>query len=174
MPIGALRACGARRAAYLGGDPDTSTDRDRAAGFASEWPDAPRVCAGKFAYTEGTVAARALLRLKPRPDAVFCASDVLAYALTDVARHERGLSIPRDLMVIGVDDAPPSAWQGYGLSTMRQDVPSLVTQTVDLLVERIRAPGARARTVSVPMTPVLRATTPPLDAAAVERAMAPD
>ena len=169
-----LLACGARRAAYLGGDPDTSTDRDRAAGFAREWSNAPRVSAGKFAYAQGTAAAHALLRLRPRPDAVFCASDVLAYALVDVARHECGLAIPHDLMVIGVDDAPPSAWRGYGLSTMRQDVPSLVTQTVDLLVERIRAPGSRARTVTVPMTPVLRATTPPLGAAAVLRAMAAD
>ena len=169
-----LRACGARHAAYLGGDPDTSTDRDRAAGFAREWPDAPRMRAGQFAYAQGATAAAALLRLKPRPDAVFCASDVLAYALVDVARHEYGLAIPRDLMVIGVDDAPPSAWQGYGLSTMRQDVPTLVTQTVDLLVERIRAPHSRARAVTVPMSPVLRATTPPLAAAAIARAMAPD
>ena len=140
-----LRGCGARQAAYLGGDPDTSTDRDRAAGFTREWPRAPKVSAGKFAYAEGAAAARTLLRLKPHPDAVFCASDVLAYALLDVARHEFGLSIPRSLMVIGVDDAPPSAWQGYALSTMRQDVPNLVAQTVDLLIERIANAGARAR-----------------------------
>ena len=169
-----LRACGARHAAYLGGDPDTSTDRDRAAGFAREWPGAPKVSAGKFAYAEGEVAARALLRLKPRPDAVFCASDVLAYALLDVARHEFNLSIPRSLMVKGVDDAPPSAWQGYALSTMRQDVPHLVAQTVDLLVERIAVAGARARAITVAMTPVLRDTTPPLAAGALARALAPD
>lgn len=169
-----LRGCGARQAAYLGGDPDTSTDRDRAAGFTREWPRAPKVSAGKFAYAEGAAAARTLLRLKPHPDAVFCASDVLAYALLDVARHEFGLSIPRSLMVIGVDDAPPSAWQGYALSTMRQDVPNLVAQTVDLLIERIANAGARARAVTVAMTPVLRDTTPPLDAAALARAIAPD
>ena len=75
-------------------------------------------------------------------------------------------------MVIGVDDAPPSAWQGYALSTMRQDVPNLVAQTVDLLIERIANAGARA--VTVAMTPVLRDTTPPLDAAALARAIAPD
>ncbi len=120
------------------------------------------------------MAARALLRLQPRPDAVFCASDVLAYALLDVARHEFNLSIPRSLMVIGVDDAPPSAWQGYALSTMRQDVPHLVAQTVDLLVERIAVAGARARAITVAMTPVLRDTTPPLAAGALARALAPD
>ena len=165
-----LRACGARRAAYLGGDPDTSTDRDRAAGFMQEWPAAPTVGAGRFAYAEGAAAARTLLRLKPRPDAVFCGSDVLAYALLDVARHEFGLSVPQGLMVIGVDDAPPSAWQGYSLSTMRQDVPNLVAQTVDLLVERIANAGARARAITVAMTPVLRNTTPHLDPASLARA----
>ncbi len=168
-----LRACGARRAAYLGGDPDTSTDRDRAAGFMSEWPAAPRVSAGRFTYADGTIAARTLLRGKPRPDAVFCASDVLAYALVDVARHEEGLAIPRELMVMGVDDAPPSAWQGYALSTMRQDVAGLVTQTIDLLVERMAAPHTRARAVTVSMAPVLRATTRPLKAAALAHAVAP-
>ncbi len=168
-----LRACGARRAAYLGGDPDTSTDRDRAAGFLTEWPAAPCASAGKFAYAEGSIAARALLGRRPRPDAVFCASDVLAYALLDVARHEFGLTLPRDLMVMGVDDAPPSAWQGYALSTLRQDVPALVAQTIDLLVARVAMPHARSRAVAVPMAPVLRATTRPLSAAALARATAP-
>jgi len=165
-----LRACGARRAAYLGGDPDTSTDRDRAAGFRHEWPQADHASAGRFAYVDGAAAARALLRLTPRPDAVFCASDVLAYALIDVARLEFGLRIPRDLMVVGVDDAPPSAWRGYDLSTMRQDVGSLVAQTIDLLVERIHSPAARARAVTVPMRAVLRSTTPALTADALLRA----
>ncbi len=168
-----LRACGARRAAYLGGDPDTSTDRDRAAGFAREWPAAPCEHAGSFGYAEGTVAARQLLRGKPRPDAVFCASDVLAYALMDVARVECGLALPGDLMVMGVDDAPPSAWQGYALSTMRQNVPALVAQTIDLLVERIANPDSRAKAVTVSMAPVLRGTTRPLSAAALARAVVP-
>ena len=77
-------------------------------------------------------------------------------------------------MVIGVDDAPPSAWQGYALSTMRQDVPNLVAQTVDLLVERIANAGARARAITVAMTPVLRNTTPQLKADAVAHAIALD
>lgn len=168
-----LRACGARRAAYLGGDPDTSTDRDRAAGFAQEWPAARCEHAGSFGYAEGTIAARLLLRGKPRPDAVFCASDMLAYALMDFARVELGLALPADLMVMGVDDAPPSAWQGYALSTMRQNVPALVAQTIDLLVERIATPSARTRAVTVSMAPVLRGTTRPLSAAARARAIAP-
>lgn len=169
-----LRACGARRAVYLGGDPDTSTDRDRGAGFADVWPAAPRVAAGQFAYAAGVEAARALLARARRPDAVFCASDMLAYALVDVARHEFGLAVPGDLMVIGVDDAPPSGWRAYSLSTMRQDVPGLVDHAIDLLVRRIADPGARAAAVTVPMQPVLRATTPALDPAALARALASD
>ena len=77
-------------------------------------------------------------------------------------------------MVIGVDDAPPSAWLGYALSTMRQDVPKLVAQTVDLLVERIANVGARARAITVAMAPVLRNTTTPLKADALAHAIALD
>ena len=166
-----LRLGGARRAAYLGGDPDTSTDRDRRAGFLREWPNAPQVSAGRFGYEEGAVAARKILGAARRPDAVFGGSDVLAYALLDVARYEFGLRLPQDLALIGVDDAPPSAWQGYALTTLRQDVPHLVAATADLLVRRIGKSAMRAVTVRVPMLPVLRATTPTLAPEAVAQAL---
>ena len=57
MPIGALRACGARRAAYLGGDPDTL------AGFGAVHP--PIAYAKLKAMAEGAAIASAKLWARP-------------------------------------------------------------------------------------------------------------
>ena len=75
-----------------------------------------------------------------RPDAVFVATDHMAFAVMDVLRTELGLSIPEDVSVVGYDDVLPASWAGYNLTTLRQRANLMVEQTVRLMIDKIRDP----------------------------------
>jgi DNA-binding LacI/PurR family transcriptional regulator len=57
---------------------------------------------------EGRAAAAALLERAPRTTALLCLSDRLAEGALQAAA-DRGLELPRDLSVIGFDDAETAA-----------------------------------------------------------------
>jgi LacI family transcriptional regulator, repressor for deo operon, udp, cdd, tsx, nupC, and nupG len=74
---------------------------------------------GAFTIDGARNAARRLFSLSERPTAVFCMSDEMAYGVMHAAR-DAGISIPRDLSVVGFDDHPVS--EAFGLTTVRQPV----------------------------------------------------
>lgn len=131
-----------RRFGFLAGPANASTTIERGKGFHAEIEEAGhRVIAmthaREYAYSAGVDSARELLGQPERPDAVFCANDLLAMALMDVARHEYGLCLPGDLSIIGFDDVNLAAAASYGLSTIRQPLEAMVQDTVDILSHRI-------------------------------------
>ncbi|HVZ02419.1 MAG TPA: LacI family DNA-binding transcriptional regulator [Dongiaceae bacterium] len=84
-------------------------------------------------YAGGLAAARRLLAVRPRPEAVFCINDPLAFGVMDHARSEAGLAVPGDLAVIGFDDVPQAAWRAYGLTSFRQDPAAMAAEAVRIL-----------------------------------------
>lgn len=94
-------------------------------------------------YDGGLSAGRALFSLPPIdwPDAVFCVNDLMAFGMMDCARQQ-GLSIPDDLAVIGFDDIPAAGWDGYALTTFRQDPVAMAAQALALLARRQEQPQA--------------------------------
>lgn len=68
----------------------------------------------------GREAAEALLRLEPRPTAVLAMSDQLALGVLGYAAQQ-GVAVPRELSVVGYDDAPAAARTSPPLTTVRQD-----------------------------------------------------
>lgn len=94
------------------------------------------VAAGRFSREDAALASAALIEARPDMTAIFCASDLMAYgALDELAR--RGLSVPRDMAVVGFDDTAFSSLDGVGLSTVRFDVDVLAERAVARLVDRI-------------------------------------
>jgi len=128
---------GRQRVAFLGGRRDTSTHLERMRGFRDALEDAGRGIVhqvdGGFEYHQAFAAAQSLFDLRPLPDAVFCANDIMAIALLDAARH-RGISIPDDMAVVGFDDIPMAAWEAYSLTTVRQPLRRMLTQAVDIIM----------------------------------------
>lgn len=90
------------------------SDAMRAAGLENQSHVVPCEFTAGAAYR----AATRFLSEPDRPTAVFAVADELAFPVLDAAR-ELGLSVPRDLSVIGIDDRPESA--ARGLTTWRQD-----------------------------------------------------
>jgi DNA-binding LacI/PurR family transcriptional regulator len=130
-------AAGRQRIAFLGGRRDTSTHLERMRGFRDHLEAAGRTLEqefeGGFDYHQAFAAARELLALRPLPDAVFCANDIMAMALLDAARLA-GVSVPQDIAVIGFDDIPMASWESYRLTTMRQPLRRMLKQSVDILL----------------------------------------
>ncbi|MHC2302825.1 DNA-binding LacI/PurR family transcriptional regulator [Rhizobium mongolense] len=91
-------------------------------------------------YDSGIDAARQLFSRGERPDAVYCANDLIAFGLMDHVRKTLGLRIPEDVAVIGFDDVPGAAWLSYRLTTFRQDPVVMAQRAVDLVERRLASP----------------------------------
>jgi DNA-binding LacI/PurR family transcriptional regulator len=99
-------------------------------------------------------AAKLLLSRDARPDAIFCASDLMAIGALETARSEFHLSVPRDLMLAGFDDIPASSWPSISLTTVRQDGQRMVAEalaTLDAMVSSRSETGGLVRIVPAPL-----------------------
>jgi LacI family transcriptional regulator len=104
-----------------------------------------------------------LLMSKKRPTAVFMGLDPIVWDVYRAAA-DAGLSIPRDLSVVGFGDIDQVANRVKPpLTTMRQSGYALGRQTVHLLMERIAAGEKSAalppRTIRIPAELVVRGST---------------
>ncbi len=90
-------------------------------------------------YTEevGYAAMQQLLQRRPRPAAVFAASDIQALGALR-ALSEAGLHAPDDVAVIGFDDIKISEY--VGLSTLRQPMRQLGKLAVEKFLHRLQHP----------------------------------
>ncbi|UFN51652.1 LacI family DNA-binding transcriptional regulator (plasmid) [Roseomonas sp. OT10] len=144
---------GHRRPAFMAGLEESSTNRDRERGFHAGLATAgfgpPLREIGYYSYEGASEAARRLLRRPDRPDAIFCANDHMAIACIEVARHEFGLDIPRDLSVVGFDDVGPARWKSFDLTSFSQPMQPMVDATVGMLMEFIENPAQPTRRVVV-------------------------
>jgi DNA-binding LacI/PurR family transcriptional regulator len=138
-----LAQTGHRRVAYIAGNEESSTNLERERGFRDGLAERGlRIWArgvGNYDFEQARAAAREMFRPGPElPDAVFVASDHMAFGVMDVLRFERGLRIPEDVSVVGFDNVPQAAWDSYRLTTVEQPVQPMVEATVGLLQKVLR------------------------------------
>jgi DNA-binding LacI/PurR family transcriptional regulator len=139
-----LAAGGHRRMAFVAGVENSSTSRDREAGF-NGWLTRhgypmPIRAVGHYTMEGAAAAARELIARPERPDAIFCGNDHMAIAISEVARHEFGLRIPDDLSLIGFDDVGPAAWRTFNLTSFSQPVDAMVDVAVGTMLALIENP----------------------------------
>ncbi len=105
-----------------------------------------RVIRSDFTRDGGRDAMERLLKLSSPPSAVVCANDLMAIGALDVARS-RGLAVPSDLALIGVDDIDAAALVSPALTTIRLPAAEIGRSAGELLLGRIEsaAPAPRRR-----------------------------
>jgi DNA-binding LacI/PurR family transcriptional regulator len=91
----------------------------------------------------------------PRPSGVFAVNDGAAFNVRAACRAA-GLSIPRDVSIVGFDDDPIAEWASPPLTTVRQDFGAMGREAVKALVARIEKPAASGVTVKMPVELVER------------------
>ncbi|MEU6850293.1 LacI family DNA-binding transcriptional regulator [Actinacidiphila alni] len=121
-----LYALGHRRIATVTGPLHLPPAAERLAGYERACarlglPVPPSyVTEGDFFLDSGVAAARRLLAVAEPPTAIFAAGDQMAVGAMHAAA-DAGLSVPRDLAVVGFDDIDAAALVRPALSTVAQD-----------------------------------------------------
>jgi len=152
------------RIAYIGGTEGTSTQRDREAGFRAGLKSAGKElfarAIGDYCRETSRLVTREMFdrASDARPDAVFVANDHMAIAVMDVLRYELGLTVPKDVSVVGYDDIPPASWASYDLTTIRQPADQMAAETVAILLEQINEASAQPRQVRAEAEIVVRSS----------------
>ncbi|MGY0487117.1 LacI family DNA-binding transcriptional regulator [Streptomyces sp. WG-D5] len=157
-----LYETGRRRIAFVNGPADTVPGRGRGEGFRKALADCglaydpDLVVHTEFDIESGAAATDSLLRLKP--DAVFGANDQLALGAAR-ALHARGLRIPQDVAVAGMDDSVLAQAGWPPLTSVDLGSTERGRRAAELLLHRLNTPeppgGSRP-----PRTPQ-RTTAPP-------------
>ncbi|BBX32232.1 LacI family transcriptional regulator [Mycolicibacterium mageritense DSM 44476 = CIP 104973] len=145
-----LCATGRRRIAFVGG-PDTLRQiRDRRQGamtVVAETPGARLESIDTPAPTvlAGRAAGESLLGRNPgaRPDAVFCANDLLAIGVLQALTVIGGVRVPDDIALVGYDDIEFARSGVVPLTSVAQPTADIGATAVDLLIEA--ADGSAAR-----------------------------
>ena len=139
-----------RRPATVCGPLDTTAGQDRLAGFRAAlavhghaWVPAEP---GDFTRAGGERAARALLAEHPDIDALFVANDLMAEGALQALR-DLGRRVPEDVAVVGFDDSISALACRPRLTTIRQPLEEMAAEMARLLLERVRAPETRPRSV---------------------------
>ena len=160
----AIVEAGHHRIGLVAGPPNTSTGRDRTAGFRRGLrvhAIRPAVRHGEFSVEVGRDSVRHLMADPDPPTALFCANDVLAVGGLN-ALHELGLRVPRDVSLVGFDDIALAAWETFGLTTIHCDLAAMARQATQLLLNRIERPhGSVQRHALAPHLVTRRTLGPP-------------
>jgi DNA-binding LacI/PurR family transcriptional regulator len=155
---------GGTRFAYLAGPAGSPANEERLAGFRQRLEehniDTLQVAGHGFRYEDGEAAARELFRSARAPDAIFGANDLLAMGAMDVMRRDRGIAVPKDVLVVGFDDIPAAGWGAYDLTTFLHDGVRMVDDALSILHAAVAAhEPVEGAAVVVPASLVERGTT---------------
>jgi DNA-binding LacI/PurR family transcriptional regulator len=133
---------GYRHLALMAGSSESPTNREREAGFTayvtSQGLPAPEREVGHCEREGALQAARNLLSLERRPDAIFCTNDDMALATIEIARLEFGLEIGREIGIAGFDDTEPAAWPTFDLTTYSLPMEPMIEKAVAVLLNTPR------------------------------------
>lgn len=158
---------GRTRVAAIGAQPLESytTPQQRTAGYeqalraAGLEPDARYLQpAAHYRRADGYAATQHLLALDPRPDAIFCYSDILAMGALR-AVFDAGLRVPDDVAIIGIDDIEEGRYSRPSLSTVSLDTPFIAHHAIARIAARIDDPEAIAEEVVAPHAVLAREST---------------
>jgi LacI family transcriptional regulator len=111
-------------------------------------------------YTQqgGYLGAKELLARPGRPTAIFAGADVVALGAME-AIAEAGLSVPRDISVVGYDNSALAAFGPISLTSVDQDGRQMGANAARLVVDRIADRDRRTAQVKLSPTLVVRRTT---------------
>ncbi|MGF2949019.1 LacI family DNA-binding transcriptional regulator [Microbacterium alcoholitolerans] len=161
-----LLATGRRRLAFVGGSLEVRQVSDRLDGARR----AVAECDGarlevierpSLTVLEGrSVGEQLAARAEPgRPDAVFCANDLLAVGMLQGLSILGGVRVPEDIALIGYDDIDFASTAVVPLSSIRQPAREIGAAAVELLMEVIAEPESAGRAVRFIPELVVRAST---------------
>lgn len=115
---------------------------------------------GDFSVESGVVAGERLLGSKDPPTAIFCLNDEMAMGVIHTARR-RGLRVPDDVSVVGVDNIRYAPFFAPPLTTVAQPMREMGEQAVRVLLGILNGGDRPPECVRLPHTLIIRTSTAP-------------
>jgi LacI family transcriptional regulator len=109
---------------------------------------------GDFTYESGLGCAKQLLSTSPRPDAIFACNDQMAIGVMHMAA-EMGIEVPRELLVVGYDNDPASAFMRPSLTTFARPSEEMAFAAVTRLIDRLSGESSHDNNQLLAFTPSL-------------------
>jgi len=149
-----LVAAGRRSIGFVNGDPRTVPGTARQEGYLAALAAAGlkyearlEAVGGEFTYAAGHAAARKLFS-SARPDAVFCADDLIAVGAMRALADLR-LRVPEDVAVVGMDDTELARMSTPALSSVSLGSAERARLAAGLLLDRLKDPTLAPRHLTV-------------------------
>jgi LacI family transcriptional regulator len=159
-----LYSTGRRRIAAVFGPKNINTGPEREDAFLASLAEhsvtvpSAWTYRGASAFRTGYDSVLNLVDSGDLPDTLFCNSDLIAFGAINALRS-RGIRIPEDMWVIGIDGLPMSGWEVFDLTTVSQPIESMAHDAVELLIGRINGSTDGPVTLHLPTTLVVRGST---------------
>ncbi|OEF07144.1 LacI family DNA-binding transcriptional regulator [Vibrio genomosp. F10] len=137
MAVDHLVESGHRSITYLGPTPSTPTSTSRSQGFTlainqhttTKIESYQHPC--EFGFIEGYQAGKALLSKGSLTSAIVAASDDIAIGCIK-AFSEQGMSVPKDISIISIDNDPCSAFVTPSLTTVEIPIQAIMAQAMSV------------------------------------------
>jgi DNA-binding LacI/PurR family transcriptional regulator len=149
MAANTLVARGYRRIGFMGGPEAATSTQDRIAGFMEEMSKHPEVSvthsfAEAYSFQAGRQEMARLLKASPA-EAYFCGDDVLSIGALS-AIGSAGMSVPKDIGIIGLNDMEMAGWENINLTTIHQPIRQIINSSVELIVAMLEEPDREPET----------------------------
>lgn len=161
MALDHLIGQGYSRIAFINGPSDTVPGGSRLRGYQEALLnhgltfDPALVVSGDFCMNGGYHAASQILALSPRPEAVFCANDLMALGAMRRFR-EAGLKLPQEMALVGMDDIDQAVVTTPTLTSVSLMASERGRIAAEMLLERLSgAAGAEAEPRRITLMPRL-------------------
>lgn len=159
-----LADAGYREIAFVGGRADDMTSWRRLQGVRQGLNERgielvhDRVLQSQSTLADGTRAAKKLLRMKPRPEAVICANNPIALGLMQ-ALLAKDIRIPEDMALIAFDSYPFSMFTEPQMTVVDVNMYEMGQEAGRLILKKTRHPGTQIQSYITNPVLVSRGTT---------------
>lgn len=116
------------------------------------------VVRGDYHAQSGLEITHFILKMDPRPTAIFALNDLMALGALRAAA-EAGCSVPKDLAVVGYDDLELSRFTNPPLTTIAQPKKEIGVQAVNMLIDRMSQRNKPPTRLVLPPELIVRRST---------------
>ncbi len=132
-----------KRVAFIGLADEFKFAIDRERGykralFDNEYQiDSKLIIRGEYSFETGVEAAKKLLELENKPDAIFCAQDMIAAGVIEHLK-ENNINVPKDIIVAGFDNHEISEMIRPKITTVAQPFYEIGRESTRALISIIK------------------------------------
>lgn len=115
---------------------------------------------GGYSEYQSWQITKEIINLTPRPSAIIAANDLMAISALDCILHH-GLSVPKDISLIGYDNINLASHARIQLTTISIDKKNMAKKTANLLIKEIINKKNSSKLIQIKLKPklIVRKTT---------------